>query len=243
MHTISQAAANAISTFTAVAGIDDDGDPIGIGAWHLIQDLYEFAETHASGPDRLIEAARKIRGAERTYLIQVEDSRANATITMPVSIRQYEVSSVSLEIACLTMINEFRGHPSIAQRQMTAPYTGETLPIDEDRYEAVGFVRAGNMADVRNGAANAIASRLVTPTAFVPSDLPMNRTAALDKAFEVFGDTLRDAGKLSGDRRNYATLLAAVMTLAERHGEDPDKLINDALTDRAELQPPAAMAR
>lgn len=240
MRTISQAAANAISTYTAMAGIDDDGDPANIGAWHLIQGMFDYADAHGSGPARLVEAALRVRGAERLYLIQVEDARANTTTAMPVSLEQFEVEATSLRIASLMLINGAIKHHSVSPRTMRDPFTNEAIAFDPDRYAAVGFVRAGNMADVPVSAANSEASGLIEPIVFPVYDLPFDRDGAMAAAYETFGNTLRAAGKVSGDRDiTYATMLAAVMALTERKGVDPEKLIQSAIDDRAELQPAA----
>lgn len=240
MRTISQAAANAISTYTAMAGIDDDGDPLNIGAWHLIQGMFDFADAHGSGPERLVEAANRMRGAERLHLVQVEDPRADSTTAMPVTLQQFEVEATSLRIASLMLINGSIKHPSVSPRTMRDPYTSEPMALDPDRYAAIGFIRAGNMADVGSAAANAEASGLTEPILFPTLDLPFDRAGALDAAYRAYGDTLRAAGKVHGDRDlNYGTLLCAVMALAERQGADPDKLIQSVIEDRAEHQPAA----
>jgi hypothetical protein len=156
------AAAAAIAAHTAVRRVDDGGDPAGIGLWHLVASLWDYAALEGRDFREIYDAA----AAEREpplYLVRVVDDPGPCTTAVVVQTHDFEVRAPSLRAACERVIDGRPRGDGVARRQTRQPYTGEPVLLDPAKYAAVVGVRLGRRDDIPRAVAKARAEAASRP--------------------------------------------------------------------------------
>ncbi len=224
------AAATAIATHTRAAGLDDDGDPAGIGMWHLVSSLDRIAGEEGFDVGETLTEARA--GRERLYLVVQVNKPLNMTVTYVDEPVEFEVKARDLTEACRKVLERKPGRrPDIAIRGTRKPYTGDYIKPDAARYAATARILEGDVASVTKAVSrDALARKSAQPAVGMPApeaggaDLGMEDAGHLAlKPFTVDGMKTRDSVRAA---------FAALLDHAEASGESVESTLADVISER-----------
>lgn len=232
------AAAAAIAAHTHALGIDDDNDPAGIGAWHLLYSLHAFCEREDMDPFSVIDNAMDGREREGKFLVMViNDGRVAPGAP---TAWEYEIKAASIEEACAKAGAVPVRRVDAERRVRHEAYTDHYVAPDWDGYAGGAIIEAGQ-PDAKKGVALAMAMEWMPApppievgwfSVLQEGDDLKRSTQAASSAFalDVYKHFTRDKG---ADRlHDVENLLRGLSEYLTRFGEDFDEMLRDVRSER-----------
>ena len=233
------AAAAAIAAHTEALGIDDDNDPAGIGAWHLLYSLYAFCEKNEMFPLDAIDYAQDHRDSDKPFLVMVV--RDGRFVPGAPTAWEYEVRADSLEEACVKAAALPVRRIDAERRVRHEAFTDRYIAPNWDGYAGGAIIEEGK-PDAKKGMNLAITMEWM-PT---PPQIAMEWISLLDAtdvsrqggpvasaslSLDVYKRFIREEGE---DRlRDVENLLRGLKEYLTRYGEDFDEMLQNVKSERA----------
>lgn len=227
-----ETAAAAIAAHTAALSIDDDGDPVRVGMWHLLRSMHEYAGSIGVPFEDCLPAGVKPGEREkRLYLVKVSDVPGPVTVVAPITEYEFEVKAASVGKACLKVLKGPVRDPDVTQRNAFRAYTSEYIEPEWDRYAMAAAIRMGRSEDIEDAVGRAYRTGFA-PRPFFPSFLnhrvrPLGRfdpVAAVEAALPA-------AGIGTGSAEGLKQALEALRVYSDSAGVEFGDVVDDVLGD------------
>lgn len=236
------AAAAAIAAHTHALGIDDDNDPAGIGAWHLLYSLHAFCERNGMSPEDVIVSESTDPSEEKPFLVMVvRDGRfAPGAATA----WEYEVPAGGLEEACEKAAAVPVRRIDAERRVRHEAYTDRYVSPDWNEYAGGAIIEEGK-PDPKKGLELAVAMQWMPAAPPVAgewialldeedADRSRDPSACASLALNVYKRFTKEEGESRlGDVEN---LLRGLKEYLKRFGEDFDDMLADVRSERAFIE-------
>lgn len=232
------AASAAIAAHTIAFGIDDDGDPAGIGAWHLLYSLYGYCEQPGMFPLDTIANTPQDWSFGKPFLVRVEAATADGVrVSEP---KEYEVSAESVDEACRKAAGQSPWMRSDVERRTTHEFrTEKYIEPDWNAYAGGAIIREGDRVSLKNGLASAIETGWMPRSPELEFTRPgdggrLEPVEAAAFAIEVYKKV---AGEEGDDRiRDVENLLRGLREYLARFGEDFHGMLDNVREERASIE-------
>jgi len=227
-----EAAAKAVAAHTAALGIDDDGDPVRVGMWHLLRSLHEYAGTvGVPFEDCLPQGTKPGEREKRLYLVKVVSVPGPVTVAAAMTEYEFEVRASSVEKACRMVLSGPVRDPDVAPRTAYRAYTQEYIAPDWDRYAMAAQIRMGHAEDISDAVGRAFR------TGFAPRPYFPSAATAEQERLESFdpvaaaGLALGAAGFETGSVDGVRQALSSLRTYSDRAGVEFGDVVEDVIED------------
>lgn len=231
------AAAKAVAAHTSARWIDDDGNPVGIGTWHLLYSLYDYCD---SDPrlfplDTILETPQDW-SFDAPFLIRVSPAPRNLTVAHSSEPTEYVVKAASVEAASAEVLDMPVRTRRAEQRISRDPYLDSYLPPEWEAYAGGAIIAEGRPETIGTGVDLAVKSGWMPSPA--PADyeteVHMEPAEAGALAVRVYREAI---GHPEGDPvRDVENLLRGLREYMMRFGEDMDAMVKDVRSERADIQ-------
>lgn len=233
------AAAAAVAAHTEGLGIDDDGDPVGIGAWHLLYSLHDYCMCENLFSLDTIAATEQDWNFDQPFLVMVARDHGRVFPGAP-SAPEYEVRASSIEEACRKVIDAPARSMDAERRIRHEAYSERYVAPNWDGYAGGAVVGQGRPETIKDGLKTALELEWV-PMPVVPdiskmrSDelWPSERNPAGSAAFALSVYRAATQDYESDDHRMVENLLRGLREYLTRFGEDFDTMLEDVRSERS----------
>jgi hypothetical protein len=236
------AAAAAVAAHTDALGIDDAGDPAGIGAWHLLYSLYDYCDRQGIFPLDVIAVTEQDWDFDKPFLVMVAKDYGRITPGMPTA-WEYEVSASTLEEACLKVVSSPARRKDAERRIRHEAYTDRYMAPNWDGYAGGAVIGEGRPDTIKDGIRTALELEWL-PKAFVPDISSMRPEGLWPEERDPAGSAAYAIGVYraatwdydADELRMVENLLRGLREYMTRYGEDFDEMLRDVRSERAFIQ-------
>lgn len=236
-----QAAAAAVAAHTDALGIDDDGDPVGIGAWHLLYSLYDYCEARDMPSLEVVAATEQDWKFDKPFLIMVAHDYGRIVPGMPRAF-EYEVMAANVEEACAKVVQAPVMRMDAERRLRHEPYTDRYVKPNWDMY-AGGAVIGENRPDtIKAGIQSALELEWLSipprPDTTQWDGFPDERDTicSAEFALQTYRAATWDYEPGNDEIRSVENLLRGLREYLVRFGEDFDEMLKDVRENRNFIQ-------
>lgn len=239
-HDAIETAAMAIAAHTAALAIDDDGDPVRVGMWHLMRSLHEYAGSLGVAFEDCLPAGTRPGDREkRLYLVKVVGIPGPVAVVASDTEYEFEVKATSVEKACRLVLGGPVRNPDVNPRTAYQAYSREYIEPDWSRYAMAAEIRQGRNEDIADAVGRAFRSGFA-PRPFFPSASEtgisyLGRFDPVAAAEAALGAAAIETGSAEGLRQALKTLKAC----SDRAGVEFGDIVEDVIDDVRGFAPAA----
>lgn len=231
------ATAEAVAHHTKAMRLDDEGQPVALGAWHLLFSLHDYCDETEGVPSLDTLLAEPLdEDFDRPYLVSVSPAQRPSATVYASNAVEYVVRATSLTEACNMVVGMPGRSKGIERRQTWEAYTDRYVQPDWDAYASGAMISEGKPHSIAAGLVNAVStSWMPSPFAAARETETAEHLEAAEAAASAIGVFLAALVDREQDpARQVEALVRGLREYTLRYGENFDAMVESVRDGIAE---------